>query len=102
MQAFAANRACSLATRAQVDACHMAGRVAGDARPGVVARLQRAFCAAAQAGVGGSHLRLARGAHIVAVSSPSLPGAFLEDCLSPSTLFQQVVCGNTVALESFD
>lgn len=63
----------------------MAGRVAGDARPGVVACIQRASCAAAQTGVGGSHLWLAWGAHIVGVSSPSLPGALLEGCLSPST-----------------
>ena len=70
--------------RAQINARDVAGRVAGDARPGVIARIQRAFCAAAQAGVGGSHLWLARGAHIVVVSSPPLPGALLEDCLSPS------------------
>ena len=73
--------AAARAAGAQADARDMAAGVAGDAGPGVAARVEAARAARAQAGVRCRDLRLAGRAHVAGVAAPAAPAALLEGCL---------------------
>jgi hypothetical protein len=71
-------RAGGRAAGAQADARDVAAGVAGDAGPGVAARVEAARAARAQAGVRRRDLRLAGRAHVAGVAAPAAPAALLE------------------------
>ncbi len=74
-------RAGARSAGAQADARDVAAGVAGDAGPGVAARVEAARAACAQAGVRRRDLRLAGRAHVAGVAAPAAPAALLEGCL---------------------